>query len=249
MSPGPLKTRAASGLKDFDLLLTEAAQRAPLGEAGRHHGRRLRLRLSGNPYARRISAIPFTWTVASTSWRDDYAGTNQRGTYGYRQELAKSMDVLPRSRSSTGAHAQGGEHYDERVKKVRDDYMQEMATVTSPLDVMRDWSTYAIDSMQRGILFLDAMRQRGNQYLEHTRAGCRRAELRLRDGARRPHAGACRQLRAGEDRAAAGITIDAKRRPYVIIDPRAGHGPGNRWLQGRLAGRRRVAARAIRCTS
>jgi len=32
VSPGPLKTRAASGLKDFDLLLTEAAERAPLGE-------------------------------------------------------------------------------------------------------------------------------------------------------------------------------------------------------------------------
>ena len=32
LSPGPLKTRAASGLKDFDLLLNEAAQRAPLGE-------------------------------------------------------------------------------------------------------------------------------------------------------------------------------------------------------------------------
>lgn len=32
ISPGPLKTRAASGLKDFDLLLNEAAERAPLGE-------------------------------------------------------------------------------------------------------------------------------------------------------------------------------------------------------------------------
>lgn len=32
ISPGPLKTRAASGLKDFELMLTEAAQRAPLGE-------------------------------------------------------------------------------------------------------------------------------------------------------------------------------------------------------------------------
>lgn len=32
ISPGPLKTRAASGLKDFDLLLNEAVQRAPLGE-------------------------------------------------------------------------------------------------------------------------------------------------------------------------------------------------------------------------
>lgn len=32
ISPGPLKTRAASGLKDFDLLLNEAVKRAPVGE-------------------------------------------------------------------------------------------------------------------------------------------------------------------------------------------------------------------------
>jgi enoyl-[acyl-carrier protein] reductase I len=32
ISPGPLLTRAGSGLKDFDRLLAEAAQRAPLGE-------------------------------------------------------------------------------------------------------------------------------------------------------------------------------------------------------------------------
>jgi enoyl-[acyl-carrier protein] reductase I len=32
VSPGPIKTRASGGLKDFDLLLNEAAQRAPGGE-------------------------------------------------------------------------------------------------------------------------------------------------------------------------------------------------------------------------
>jgi enoyl-[acyl-carrier protein] reductase I len=32
VSPGPLKTRAASGLKDFDLLLNEAVEKAPVGE-------------------------------------------------------------------------------------------------------------------------------------------------------------------------------------------------------------------------
>jgi len=32
ISPGPLKTRAASGIKDFQLLLNEAEHRAPLGE-------------------------------------------------------------------------------------------------------------------------------------------------------------------------------------------------------------------------
>ena len=32
ISPGPLKTRAASGLRDFDLMLNAAAEKAPLGE-------------------------------------------------------------------------------------------------------------------------------------------------------------------------------------------------------------------------
>jgi enoyl-[acyl-carrier protein] reductase I len=32
ISPGPLKTRASSGLKDFDLLMNEATARTPLGE-------------------------------------------------------------------------------------------------------------------------------------------------------------------------------------------------------------------------
>jgi enoyl-[acyl-carrier protein] reductase I len=32
ISPGPLETRAASGLKDFGLLLNEAVERAPIGE-------------------------------------------------------------------------------------------------------------------------------------------------------------------------------------------------------------------------
>lgn len=32
ISPGPLKTRAASGIKDFELLLNEASSKAPLGE-------------------------------------------------------------------------------------------------------------------------------------------------------------------------------------------------------------------------
>ena len=46
-----------------------------------------------------------------------------------------------------------------------------------------------------------------------------------------------------------GVTVDPKRRPYVIIDPRAGPRPGHRRLQGRLAGRRRAARRATRSTS
>jgi enoyl-[acyl-carrier protein] reductase I len=55
ISPGPLKTRAASGLKDFDLLLTEAAQRAPLGELVDIMDVGFTCAYLATPFARRLS--------------------------------------------------------------------------------------------------------------------------------------------------------------------------------------------------
>jgi enoyl-[acyl-carrier protein] reductase I len=55
ISPGPLKTRAASGLKDFELLLNEAAQRAPLGELVDIMDVGYTCAFLATPYARRLS--------------------------------------------------------------------------------------------------------------------------------------------------------------------------------------------------
>ena len=55
ISPGPLKTRAASGLKDFDVLLTEAAQKAPLGELVDIMDVGFACGYLATPYARRMS--------------------------------------------------------------------------------------------------------------------------------------------------------------------------------------------------
>jgi len=55
ISPGPLKTRAASGLKDFDLLLNEAAQRAPVGELVDIMDVGFTCAYLATPYARRLS--------------------------------------------------------------------------------------------------------------------------------------------------------------------------------------------------
>jgi enoyl-[acyl-carrier protein] reductase I len=55
ISPGPLKTRAASGLKDFDLLLNEAAQRTPLGELVDIMDVGFTCAFLATPYARRLS--------------------------------------------------------------------------------------------------------------------------------------------------------------------------------------------------
>jgi enoyl-[acyl-carrier protein] reductase I len=55
ISPGPLKTRAASGLKGFDLLLAEAAERAPLGELADIMDVGFACAYLATPYARRVT--------------------------------------------------------------------------------------------------------------------------------------------------------------------------------------------------
>ncbi|HSB22000.1 MAG TPA: enoyl-ACP reductase FabI [Burkholderiaceae bacterium] len=55
ISPGPLKTRAGSGLKDFDLLLNQAAQRAPLGQLVDIMDVGFTCAFLATPYARRLS--------------------------------------------------------------------------------------------------------------------------------------------------------------------------------------------------
>jgi len=55
ISPGPLKTRAASGLKDFDLLLNETAQRAPIGELVDVMDVGFTCAFLATPFARRLS--------------------------------------------------------------------------------------------------------------------------------------------------------------------------------------------------
>ena len=55
VSPGPLKTRAASGLKDFDLMLNEAMARAPIGELVDIMDVGFTCAYLASPYARRIT--------------------------------------------------------------------------------------------------------------------------------------------------------------------------------------------------
>src|SRR5262245_1288323 len=86
---------------------------------------------------------------------------------------------------------------------------------------------YAIDAFQRGVLFWDVMRQRGNQYREHMAETVPnvldyRAELVI-DG---------RSLERPVNYALvgvvppAGVEINPKLRAVMVVDPRAGHGPG-----------------------
>ncbi|MBM6595264.1 enoyl-ACP reductase FabI [Microvirga pudoricolor] len=55
VSPGPLKTRAASGLKDFDVLLSDAIERSPIGELVDIDDVGLTAAFLTTPFARRLT--------------------------------------------------------------------------------------------------------------------------------------------------------------------------------------------------
>ena len=101
------------------------------------------------------------------------------------------------------------------------------ATSASPLAVFGPAMEYMIDAAQRSVLFWDVMRQRGNQYREHlaeTAPHVLDYEVELLIDGRtldRPVNYALVRVVPPP-----GVELDPTRRPFVIVDPRAGHGPG-----------------------
>jgi len=99
--------------------------------------------------------------------------------------------------------------------------------ITAPFGVLAPAVEYMVDAAQRSLLYLDVMRERGNQYRAHLRETVPHvldydAELVI-DG---------RSLERPVNYALARIVpppkveISLTRRPFVVVDPRAGHGPG-----------------------
>ena len=90
-----------------------------------------------------------------------------------------------------------------------------------------DLLDYWVDAWQRSILLLDVLRQRGNNCVEHNARKAPNvlsfeAELVL-DGRSLP-----RPVNYGLVRIIPpkGTSIDPHKRPFIVFDPRAGHGPG-----------------------
>ena len=101
------------------------------------------------------------------------------------------------------------------------------ATAVPALGFFAPFFEYAVDAAQRSILFWDVMRQRGNQYREHMAETVPHvldydAEL-VMDGRtlERPVNYLLARIKPP-----AGVKIDQTLRPFIIVDPRAGHGPG-----------------------
>ena len=95
--------------------------------------------------------------------------------------------------------------------------------------VDQSWNpcAYWADACQRWVLFWDVLRQRSERYQEHMAKAAPHVlkfghEL-VMDGRRLP-----RPVNYGLVRVLPpdGVDIDRRKRPFVIVDPRAGHGPG-----------------------
>jgi pimeloyl-ACP methyl ester carboxylesterase len=89
------------------------------------------------------------------------------------------------------------------------------------------WFAYVQDAMQRTVLTLDVLRRRGDEFIERDKLG--QPPLldfdyeTLIDGADLPRPVNYALTRI---KPPSGVTIDPARRPFMIIDPRAGHGAG-----------------------
>lgn len=140
-------------------------------------------------------------------------------------ELAKMQAKVAQVYQERGARAL--ERYIAAVKAAGASWADASARTMAPADVWRDASRYWLDFTQRSILFWDTLRQRGNNWIEHEKAGkppLLHFKWEMIADARtfeRPVNYALVRIIPPT-----GVDTDPNRRPFVIIDPRAGHGPG-----------------------
>nr|WP_228574477.1 DUF3141 domain-containing protein [Halomonas sp.] len=86
---------------------------------------------------------------------------------------------------------------------------------------------YWRDAVERSVLYMDVMRERGNQYLEHiekTKPNVLGFDAEVvMDGRELPRPVNYELMRILPP---PGVEVDPESRPFVVVDPRAGHGPG-----------------------
>jgi pimeloyl-ACP methyl ester carboxylesterase len=167
---------------------------------------------------RPLLALPFPIQGLRGNYMD--AGTQLARS----QDIGVKIGMLARKRTETAV-----KHFTERVETAVDAHDGKAGKVPQLLASANPWNMwqYMVDAGQRSILFWDTMRQRGNDYLAHA-TGDEETVLHFEHepvldarSFERPVNYAMVRIKPPE-----GVIIDPKRRPYVLIDPRAGHGPG-----------------------
>jgi len=109
---------------------------------------------------------------------------------------------------------------DAQISAMNDNARRALAGIAPAID-------YMTDALQRSVLFSDVLRQRGNDYREHVKEKAPHVldyEVELIVDGRTLE----RPVNYGLTRVVppAGVEVDPGRRPFVVVDPRAGHTPG-----------------------
>jgi len=130
------------------------------------------------------------------------------------------------TRRSEAAGKAARDHAEHSIRAVSG-IAGEMQSTASPLGMMGAYGAYIRDANERGVLFLDALRRWSDAVIQYNADGAPPlldydSEL-VQDGRDLPRPCNYFLLRILPPE---GYEIDPAKRPYVIIDPRAGHGGG-----------------------
>jgi pimeloyl-ACP methyl ester carboxylesterase len=153
--------------------------------------------------------------------------------FAQRQKDNANTLARQQQRVSTAAH-----HHAEHMARSQSERAQTLWTHWLQLgqdlaqslikgEAARDAAEYSVDATQRMVLTLDTLRERGNNDLQHEAAGTPPvldyAYEEVIDGRSLPRPVNYRLLRIVPPE---GVEVFEWKRPYMIIDPRAGHGAG-----------------------
>lgn len=126
---------------------------------------------------------------------------------------------------SEASHTIALNHTNEAIDRMS--RRQETLASLNPFDMAKNWADFVVDAAERTVLYLDILHQRGNNYLKHEAAGMPPVldfeYETVIDGRSLPRPVNYSLLRILPP---AGVTVDNEKRPFVVIDPRAGHGAG-----------------------
>jgi pimeloyl-ACP methyl ester carboxylesterase len=142
--------------------------------------------------------------------------------------LAEQADLLMRASTRHGERLSGthGPRHQAALHGLAE-AARALSAGAGGSELAATWMEYLRDRAQRFALTMDTLRERGDIFVEHEKAGCPpvlaydyEVVLDAAEFARPCNYMLLRILPP------TGVTIDPAQRPYIIIDPRAGHGAG-----------------------
>ncbi|SAL12906.1 PHB de-polymerase domain-containing protein [Caballeronia choica] len=138
-----------------------------------------------------------------------------------QRSASKVAKVLQKRMQTTN------EKFVRRLNEARSDPATDPFSATAALANPASWYGYAVDATQRSVLFWHTLWERGNNFIDNTAQGLKPVlhfeYETILDGRSFDRPVNYTLLRITPP---AGVVVDPLLRPYLIIDPRAGHGPG-----------------------